>query len=176
MSEYTPDKTGREHLIRLAVLTISDTRTKETDKSGGRILELAQHAGIEVAEYTLCTDDAEAIHSIVAGWLLRSEIDAIITTGGTGIAARDVTLEAVRPLFEKELDGFGELFRYLSFAEDIGTRSVLSRAAAGAAKEKMIFALPGSTGAVTLAMRRIILPEIRHMLHELTKHRSGAGE
>lgn len=171
MSEYIPDKTGNERAIRLALLTVSDTRTKETDKSGGRILELAGEAGIEVAEYTLCADDAEAIHSIVAGWLLRGEIDAIITTGGTGIAARDVTLEAVRPLFEKELDGFGELFRYLSFAEDIGTRSVLSRAAAGTAKEKIIFALPGSTGAVTLAMKRIILPEIHHMLHELTKHR-----
>ncbi len=171
MSEYIPNKTGNERAIRLAVLTVSDTRTKETDKSGGRILELADEAGIEVSEYTLCADDAEAIHSIVAGWLLRGEIDAIITTGGTGIAARDVTLEAVRPLFEKELDGFGELFRYLSFAEDIGTRSVLSRATAGTAKEKIIFALPGSTGAVTLAMKRIILPEIHHMLHELTKHR-----
>lgn len=172
MSEYIPDQGGNERAIRLAVLTVSDTRTKETDKSGGRILELAGEAGIEIAEYTLCTDDAEAIHSIVAGWLLRNEIDAIITTGGTGIAARDVTLEAVRPLFEKELDGFGELFRYLSFAEDIGTRSILSRATAGTAKEKIIFALPGSTGAVTLAMKRIILPELRHMLHELTKHRA----
>lgn len=172
MSEYIPHKAGSQRAIRLAVLTVSDTRTKETDKSGERILRLAQDAGMEVVEYTLCTDDAEAIRSIVAGWLLRGEIDAVITTGGTGIAARDVTLEAIRPLFEKELDGFGELFRYLSFAEDIGTRAVLSRAAAGTAKEKIIFALPGSTGAVTLAMNRIILPELRHMLHELTKHRS----
>ncbi|WP_051507194.1 MogA/MoaB family molybdenum cofactor biosynthesis protein [Saccharibacillus sacchari] len=172
MSEYIPDKAANEPAIRLAVLTVSDTRTKETDKSGGRILELAGEAGIEIAEYTLCADDAEAIHSIIAGWLLRDEIDAVITTGGTGIAIRDVTLEAVRPLFEKELDGFGELFRYLSFAEDIGTRSVLSRATAGTAKDKVIFALPGSTGAVTLAMKRIILPELRHMLHELTKHRA----
>lgn len=172
MSEYIPDQAGNEPAVRLAVLTVSDTRTKETDKSGGRILELASEAGIEIAEYTLCADDAEAIHSIIAGWLLRDEIDAVITTGGTGIAARDVTLEAVRPLFEKELDGFGELFRYLSFAEDIGTRSVLSRATAGTAKDKIIFALPGSTGAVTLAMKRIILPELRHMLHELNKHRS----
>ncbi|WP_181286067.1 MogA/MoaB family molybdenum cofactor biosynthesis protein [Saccharibacillus deserti] len=158
-------------VICLAVLTVSDTRTKETDKSGRRILELAGKAGIEAAEYTLCTDDAEAIHSIIAGWLLKPGIDAIVTTGGTGIAQRDVTLEAARPLFEKEIDGFGELFRYLSFAEDIGTKAVLSRAAAGTAREKAIFVLPGSTGAVTLAMNRIILPEIRHILHELTKHR-----
>lgn len=157
--------------IRLALLTVSDTRTKESDKSGQRIIELAGEAGIEIARYTLCTDDTEAIHSIVAGWLLDPEIDAVVTTGGTGIALRDVTLEAVRPLFEKEIDGFGELFRYLSYAEDIGTKAVLSRAAAGTAGEKVVFVLPGSTGAVTLAMRRIILPEIRHILHELTKHR-----
>ena len=111
-----------------------------------------------------------AIYSIVAGWLLRPEIDAVITTGGTGIAKRDVTLEAVRPLFEKEIDGFGELFRYLSFAEDVGTKAVLSRASAGSAKDKALFVLPGSTGAATLAMKRIILPEIRHIVHELTKH------
>ncbi|NGZ74653.1 MogA/MoaB family molybdenum cofactor biosynthesis protein [Saccharibacillus alkalitolerans] len=173
MSEAPPVKEGKSAPdIRLAVLTVSDTRTKDTDKSGRRIIELAREAGIEIAEYTLCTDDAEAIHSIVAGWLLPPDIDAVVVTGGTGIALRDVTIEAVRPLFEKEIDGFGELFRYLSFAEDIGTRAVLSRAAAGTAKEKAIFLLPGSTGAVTLAMRRIILPEIRHILHELTKHRS----
>ncbi|GGO02047.1 MogA/MoaB family molybdenum cofactor biosynthesis protein [Saccharibacillus kuerlensis] len=156
--------------IRLAVLTVSDTRTKETDKSGQRIIQLAEEFGMEIAKYILCTDDAEAIHSIVAGWLLDPEIDAVITTGGTGISLRDVTLEAVRPLFHKELDGFGELFRYLSFAEDIGTKAVLSRATAGTAGEKAVFVLPGSTGAVTLAMRRIILPEIAHILHELTKH------
>ncbi|MDO3412355.1 MogA/MoaB family molybdenum cofactor biosynthesis protein [Saccharibacillus sp. CPCC 101409] len=156
--------------IRLAVLTISDTRTKETDRSGRAILELAEEDGLEIAEYAICVDDSEAIYSIVAGWLLRPEIDAVVTTGGTGIAKRDVTLEAVRPLFEKEIAGFGELFRYLSFAEDVGTKAVLSRAAAGSAKDKALFVLPGSTGAVTLAMKRIILPEIRHIVHELTKH------
>ncbi len=161
----------RKPPIRLAVLTVSDTRTKETDRSGQTIISLAEEAGIEIAEYTICTDDQEAIHSLVSGWLLHAEVDAIVTTGGTGIAQRDVTLEAVRPLFEKEIDGFGELFRYLSYAEDIGTKAVLSRAAAGSAKEKIVFALPGSTGAVKLAMQRIILPEIRHMIHELTKHR-----
>lgn len=165
------EKGGRIPPIQLAVLTVSDTRTKDTDRSGQQVIALAAEAGIEIAEYTICTDDQEAIYSLAAGWLLRSEIDAIVTTGGTGIALRDVTLEAVRPLFEKEIDGFGELFRYLSYAEDIGTKAVLSRAAAGTAKEKVIFALPGSTGAVKLAMQRIILPEIRHMLHELRKHR-----
>ncbi|OWR32605.1 molybdenum cofactor biosynthesis protein [Saccharibacillus sp. O23] len=167
----TPEKKTSKPPIRLAVLTVSDTRTKETDRSGQKIIELATEAGIEIAEYTICTDDLEAIASLVCGWLLHAEVDAIVTTGGTGIAQRDVTLEAVRPLFEKEIDGFGELFRYLSYAEDIGTKAVLSRASAGTAKEKVVFALPGSTGAVTLAMRRIILPEIRHMIHELTKHR-----
>ncbi|CAM3456751.1 MULTISPECIES: MogA/MoaB family molybdenum cofactor biosynthesis protein [Saccharibacillus] len=170
MSKLDPAQTAGT-VVRLAVLTVSDTRTKETDKSGQKILELAREAGLRIVKYTLCADDAEAIHSIVAGWLLRPEIDAIVTTGGTGIARRDVTIEAVRPLFEKEIDGFGELFRYLSFAEDIGTKAVLSRATAGTAGEKAIFVLPGSTGAVTLAMRRIIVPEIRHIRHELTKHR-----
>ncbi|MCQ4085485.1 MogA/MoaB family molybdenum cofactor biosynthesis protein [Saccharibacillus sp. JS10] len=169
MSEELPkDLTGNR--ISLAVLTVSDTRTKENDKSGNRILELARQNNMQIAEHTLCTDDIEAIRSILAGWLLRSEIDVIITTGGTGISSRDVTLEAVRPLFEKEIDGFGEVFRYLSFTEDIGTRAILSRAAAGTVNEKVIFALPGSTGAVTLAMRRIILPEIHHIRYELTKH------
>ena len=172
MSGLNTDRdTGNRPVIRLAVLTVSDTRNKESDKSGQRIQELAIEAGIEIKEYELCTDDADIIQSIVARWLLADGIDAVVTTGGTGIARRDVTLEAVRPLFEKELDGFGELFRYLSFAEDVGTKAVLSRATAGTAKDKAVFVLPGSTGAVTLAMKRIILPEIRHILHELTKHR-----
>jgi len=170
MSELLPENVSKNQQISLALLTVSDTRTKENDKSGNRILELAQQNDMQITEYTICTDDVEAIRSILAGWLLRSEIDVIITTGGTGISNRDVTLEAVQPLFEKEIDGFGEMFRYLSFTEDIGTRAILSRAAAGTVNEKVIFALPGSTGAVTLAMQRIILPEIHHIHYELTKH------
>jgi len=100
---------------------------------------------------------------------LKSDIDVIITTGGTGIAPRDVTIEAVEPLLTKKLDGFGELFRYLSYAEDVGTRALLSRAIAGTVNNKLIFTLPGSTGAVNLAMKKLIQPELNHMVYELNK-------
>ncbi|WKA54554.1 MogA/MoaB family molybdenum cofactor biosynthesis protein [Planococcus shixiaomingii] len=160
-----------EKQIRLAVLTVSDTRTEATDMGGKLVQELAQIKGLKVAAYEIVPDDKERIRQKVNEWLELEEVDAIITTGGTGIAKRDVTLEAVIPLFEKQLDGFGELFRYVSFAEDVGTKALLSRAAAGVAKDKAIFVLPGSRGAVKLAMERLILPEIRHIVFELTKHR-----
>lgn len=99
----------------------------------------------------------------------NKNIDVIITTGGTGIAQRDVTIEVVRPLLDKEIEGFGELFRYLSYTEDVGTRSLLSRAVAGTHDEALIFALPGSTGAIKLAINKLIKPELNHLIHELTK-------
>ncbi|PSL40220.1 molybdenum cofactor biosynthesis protein B [Planomicrobium soli] len=157
--------------IRLAVLTVSDTRTEATDTGGKLVQELAKEKGLEIAAYKIVPDNTETIRLAVKAWLEEDRVDAVITTGGTGIARRDVTLEAVKPLFEKELDGFGELFRYVSFAEDVGTKALLSRAAAGVAEDKAIFVLPGSRGAVRLAMKRLILPEIRHIVFELTKHR-----
>jgi len=160
-----------EKKIRIAVLTVSDTRTVETDRGGQLVQELAKNKGLEVAAYEIVPDDKDRIRQRVEEWLEQEEADAVITTGGTGIARRDVTLEAISPLFEKQLDGFGELFRYVSFAEDVGTKAILSRAAAGVAKDKAIFVLPGSRGAVKLAMERLILPEIRHIVFELTKHR-----
>ena len=163
----------KDHQVRMAVLTVSDTRTKETDTGGQLVQRLARSEGVEIVDYDVVEDDIAAIRVILSDWLEKDGIDVIITTGGTGIAKRDVTLEAVKPFFEKEIDGFGELFRYVSFTEDIGTKALLSRAAAGVANDKAIFVLPGSRGAVKLAMERLILPEVQHIRSELTKHQQS---
>lgn len=157
--------------IEVAVLTVSDTRNYETDKGGQLIQTLLKDENINIkrGNYQIVKDDQEAIHSQLQTWLQQKNIDVIITTGGTGIAQRDVTIEVVRPLLDKEIEGFGELFRYLSYTEDVGTRSLLSRAVAGTHDEALIFALPGSTGAIKLAINKLIKPELNHLIHELTK-------
>lgn len=160
-----------DETIRIAVLTVSDTRTPETDTGGALAKTLAEAKGLEVARYRIVKDDAEEIGGVLSQWLEDEEIDAVISTGGTGIAGRDRTIEAIEPFYEKELPGFGELFRYLSFSEDIGSKALLSRASAGTASDTSIFILPGSRGAVKLAMERLILPEIRHITFELRKDR-----
>ncbi|GLY10964.1 molybdenum cofactor biosynthesis protein B [Bacillus badius] len=160
------------HAARRAVcqiITVSDTRAEETDKSGKKIKESLlshQHA---VARYQIVPDERGEIAQAVQQGISDPEVDAVIVNGGTGIAKRDVTIEAVMPLFEKEIPGFGELFRYLSYAEDIGTAAIMSRAVAGVAGRTVIFSLPGSTGAVTLAMEKLVLPEIGHIVTELNK-------
>ncbi|PWZ98204.1 molybdenum cofactor biosynthesis protein, partial [Staphylococcus pseudintermedius] len=118
-----------ERPIRCAVLTVSDTRTTETDKGGQSVQTLLQTADfeVEIQHYMIVKDELTAIQSTVQQWL-KGDVDVIVTTGGTGIAPRDVTIEAVTPLLDKEIEGFGELFRYLSFTEDVGTRALLSRA------------------------------------------------
>lgn len=157
--------------IEVAVLTVSDTRNYETDKGGQLIQTLLKDENVNIKRenYQIVKDDQEAIHSQLQTWLQQKNIDVIITTGGTGIAQRDVTIEVVRPLLDKEIEGFGELFRYLSYTEDVGTRSLLSRAVAGTHDEALIFALPGSTGAIKLAINKLIKPELNHLIHELTK-------
>ncbi|PCF43708.1 MogA/MoaB family molybdenum cofactor biosynthesis protein [Staphylococcus delphini] len=159
-----------ERPVRCAVLTVSDTRTTETDKGGQSVQTLLQTADydVEIQHYTIVKDELTAIQSTVRQWLTE-DIDVIVTTGGTGIAPRDVTIEAVTPLLDKEIEGFGELFRYLSFTEDVGTRALLSRAVAGTANRTLIFCLPGSTGAVKLALNRLILPELTHLVYEMNK-------
>ena len=156
--------------IQCAVLTISDTRNKETDKGGQLVQKYLKELNIEVTEehYNIIKDDKADIQSQIDEWL-ASDIDVIITTGGTGIAQRDITIEAVKPLLDKEIEGFGELFRYLSYTEDVGTKALLSRALAGTVMNKLIFTLPGSTGAVKLAMTKLIIPELHHMVYELHK-------
>ncbi|EGQ3672654.1 molybdenum cofactor biosynthesis protein MoaB [Staphylococcus pseudintermedius] len=159
-----------ERPIRCTVLTVSDTRTTETDKGGQSVQTLLQTADfeVEIQHYMIVKDELTAIQSTVQQWL-KGDVDVIVTTGGTGIAPRDVTIEAVTPLLDKEIEGFGELFRYLSFTEDVGTRALLSRAVAGTAKRTLIFCLPGSTGAVKLALNRLILPELTHLVYEMNK-------
>jgi molybdenum cofactor biosynthesis protein B len=156
--------------ISTAVLTVSDTRTEETDKSGARIKELLEKNGHSVVRYAIVPDEQTAIDQQMQEWLAEDDVDMIIATGGTGIAPRDVTIETVKPMLQKQIPGFGEFFRYLSLTEDIGTRAMLSRAVAGTAGgDKLLFALPGSHGAVDLAMRKLILPEAAHLLHEARK-------
>lgn len=157
--------------IRVAVLTVSDTRNFETDAGGALVKRLAEAKGMEVADYRIAKDDRAEIEAVMTVWLIRGDLDAIVSTGGTGIAKRDVSIEAMEPFYEKTIPGFGELFRFLSFTEDIGTKALLSRASAGISHDKAIFVLPGSRGAVKLAMERLILPELAHITFELGKHR-----
>ncbi len=156
--------------IRMGIITVSDTRTKESDKGGRLVMDYVSGMNVEIKPewYSIVKDDQQEIVDAVHE-LLDNGVDAIITTGGTGIAPRDVTIEAVRPLFDKEIEGFGEIFRMLSFTEDIGSRSILSRAIAGSIGNAVVLSLPGSTGAVKLAMERLIVPELNHIVHELNK-------
>lgn len=156
--------------LNVCVLTVSDTRTEEDDNSGRLIREKVEEAGHEVIARVICPDDKNAILKVVESWIGKKDANAIIITGGTGISYRDVTIETIRPFFTKELTGFGELFRYISYAEDVGSKALLSRAAAGAVGEKILFALPGSVKAVGLAMDRLVMPELLHIHYELTKH------
>ncbi|HXH25668.1 MAG TPA: molybdenum cofactor biosynthesis protein B [Vicinamibacterales bacterium] len=154
--------------VRCYVLTVSDTRTPETDTSGRAIRDLLETAGHVVAAHDLVRDEPAEVAARVRVRLADPETDVIITTGGTGIAARDGTYEAVSALMDKRLDGFGELFRMLSFQE-IGSAAMMSRAVAGTAAGKAIFVLPGSEHAVRLAMTRLILPELGHVVQQLRK-------
>jgi molybdenum cofactor biosynthesis protein B len=133
--------------VRIAVLTVSDTRTRDNDTSGDTLVERLTSAGHQLADRALLRDDVEEIREQLKRWIARADVDAIVTTGGTGLTGRDVTVEAMRPLFDKEIDGFSALFHQISFAK-VGTSTIQSRACAGVATGTFLFALPGSTGAV----------------------------
>ena len=152
----------------LAVLTVSDTRTPEDDRSGRLACSLLEAAGHRVVAYRVLPDEPDAIVRCVEEWLVRDDCDGILVSGGTGISPRDCTWEALSGLLEKRLDGFGELFRMLSY-EQIGSRAMLSRALGGIARRKPLFSLPGSPAAVRLALEKLILPELGHLLGELKK-------
>jgi molybdenum cofactor biosynthesis protein B len=152
--------------VRCFVLTISDTRTEATDTSGRAIAELLDAAGHVVTERALLRDEPRDVRDAVAARL--GTVDAIVTTGGTGITSRDSTYEAIDGLLEKRLDGFGELFRALSYQE-IGSAAMLTRAAAGVARATAVFMLPGSEHAVRLGMARLIVPELGHIVRELRR-------
>jgi molybdopterin adenylyltransferase len=155
--------------VNCKVITVSDTRNKDTDKSGQLMKELLENSGHQLVDYVIVKDEPEAIRTEVIKGCTDERIDVVLTNGGTGIAKRDVTIETVKQLFEKEISGFGELFRLLSYQEDIGSAAILSRAIAGVYNDTAIFSTPGSTGAVRLAMNKLILPELGHVVKELKK-------
>lgn len=155
--------------VRVAILTISDTRTPDTDTGGDVAEELLSGAGHEVVARDIVRDEVSSIRTNLVDLLARSDVDAVVTTGGTGISARDTTYEVVDRMVEKKIDGFGEIFRMLSY-EEIGAAAVLSRAVAGAVGTKLVASLPGSQGAVRLAVEKLLVPELAHIVFELRKH------
>jgi molybdenum cofactor biosynthesis protein B len=154
---------GSARAVACAIVTVSDTRTPETDTSGARIRVLLEAAGHRIVAYAVLPDEPDAIRARVEAHLADPAVQAIVTNGGTGLAPRDTTYEAVAGLLDKRLDGFGELFRMLSYAE-IGARAMLSRAVAGVARGKVVAVLPGSTAAVELAMSKLLVPTLGHMV------------
>jgi len=152
----------------LAVLTVSDTRTEAEDRSGAAILSLLEREGHSRFDYRILPDEPEDVRLQVAAWIEDERCDGVLVNGGTGIAPRDSTYEAIAGLLDRRLDGFGELFRFLSW-EEIGSRAMLSRAVGGVASGTMVFSMPGATAAVRLAMERLILPQLAHLAGELAK-------
>lgn len=150
-------------VVRCAIVTVSDTRTPDTDGSGTEIRRHLESAGHEVVDRRIVCDDPALVREVLVALIARGDVEAVITNGGTGIAARDNTYEAVAQLLDKRIDGFGELFRMLSFGE-IGAAAMLSRAVAGLAGSTALFCVPGSTAACRLAMEQLILPQLGHMV------------
>ncbi|WP_100373628.1 MogA/MoaB family molybdenum cofactor biosynthesis protein [Bacillus sp. FJAT-45037] len=157
--------------VRCMVLTVSASKEYDTDQGGTLIRELLEAGGHSVAEYQIVRDEYSQIQHWLKIAASRADIDAILINGGTGIALQDTTYEAVRDSLDKEMPGFGEIFRYLSFVEDVGTAAILSRAIAGVRDGKPIFSMPGKTGAIKLAMDRIIIPELGHVMREILQYR-----
>lgn len=151
------------------ILTISDSRTKETDKSGKLMAELLQEEGHHVSGREVVADDRRVIRKKIIAGCADAGVDVILMNGGTGISNRDVSIETVSNMLDKEITGFGELFRMLSYEEDIGSAAMMSRAIAGVSNHTAVFATPGSSGAVKLAMQKLILPELSHVVSEIKK-------
>ncbi|HEY9885094.1 MAG TPA: MogA/MoaB family molybdenum cofactor biosynthesis protein [Thermosynechococcaceae cyanobacterium] len=162
----TPHPDSATFAINCAIVTVSDTRTVETDRSGQLIRQLLNDAGHQVVAYVILKDEPVHVQAELEQLSQRSDVAAVIINGGTGIAPRDTTYDAIAALLEKTLPGFGELFRWLSY-QDIGSRAMASRAIAGVFRAKLVFSIPGSTGAVTLAMQTLILPELRHLVSQI---------
>jgi molybdenum cofactor biosynthesis protein B len=154
--------------LNIAVVTVSDTRSLETDTSGATIVVLAEEVGHRIVDRRILRDEPAEMTSLFRSLCARDDLDAILVTGGTGISPRDQTYETVSALLTKPLPGYGELFRMLSYA-DIGPACILSRAVGGLIGSKVVLVMPGSRAAVELAMRKIILPELPHIVREATK-------
>ncbi len=155
-------------LVNVAILTVSDTRTNETDESGKILCEMLKNKGHNIVHYDIAKDDEKEIENFVKKAISDENVEVIITNGGTGISKRDVTIETISKFFEKTLNGFGEIFRHLSYTE-IGSGAIMSRATAGVCRGKIIISIPGSPNAVRLAMDKIIIPEISHIVWELKR-------
>lgn len=145
--------------LNIAVLTLSDTRTAATDTSGDALVEMLVEAGHHLAERALCRDSIYTMRAIVSRWIADADIHVVLTTGGTGLTHRDSTPEALMPLFDRVIEGFGELFRQVSW-EEIGTSTVQSRCVAGVANKTLVFSLPGSTGACRTGWKRILKEQL----------------
>ena len=161
-----PHPDVQNFLFNCAVITVSDTRTVETDKSGQLIQQLLKLEGHKISNYTIIKDEPSQIQSLLSKFNDDSNIQIIIFSGGTGIAPRDTTYDVVNSWLDKPIQGFGEIFRYLSYQE-IGSRAIASRAIAGVKNQKLIFSLPGSSNAVKLAVSQLILPEVNHLLKQI---------
>lgn len=160
--------------LGFALLTVSDSRRPEDDVSGRRLRELAEGAGHRVEAALVVPDEVAAIRAAVGALLVTSGVDAVVVTGGTGFAPRDLTVEALTPLLERTIDGFGELFRMLSYRQ-VGAAAMLSRALAGTVGGRVVYALPGSPGAVELAMEELVLPETGHLLAQCRRPSGASG-
>lgn len=161
-----PHPDSQEITVHCAVITVSDTRTPQTDRSGQLIQQLLVDAGHQVGAYQIIPDEPDRIQSLLKQWCQREDLETLIFNGGTGIAPRDTTYDAIASLLEKTLPGFGEVFRWLSYQE-IGSRAIASRAIAGVYQSKLIFSIPGSSGAVKLATEKLILPELIHLVSQI---------
>ncbi len=176
MSDASPRHAHHHHRkdavreVPTVVVTVSDTRTLETDTGGALVAELLEGGGHRVLERRIVPDEPGEIVSALEAALERDGCRAVVFTGGTGVAPRDVTPDTVEPRLERVVPGFGELFRLLSY-EDIGSAAILSRALAGIARGRVVFVLPGSRGAVRLALDKLVLPEIGHLAAEAVKTR-----
>jgi molybdopterin adenylyltransferase len=167
-SSVVEHKAAAPRSIGCHVMTISDTRTEATDTSGRAIAELLEGAGHRIAGRLIVKDDPDLVRTAIERQFAHPEVQAIITTGGTGITSRDSTYEAISGMLHKRLDGFGELFRMISY-EQIGAAAMLSRACAGVVSGRIVVSLPGSEAAVRLAMERLILPELGHLVQQASR-------
>ena len=161
-----PHPDNKAIALNCAIVTVSDTRTPQTDKSGQLIRQLLTDAGHNILAYHIVRDEPDDIKRLLRELDRNSQLEAIIFNGGTGIAARDNTYDVVNRWLDKTITGFGEIFRYLSYQE-IGSRAIASRAVAGVKNQKLLFSLPGSSNAVRLAMTELILPELNHLVRQI---------
>jgi molybdenum cofactor biosynthesis protein B len=165
MSSVQQHRSESPHVVRAAVITISDTRTKETDTSGKHIVDELTKAGHTIVAWEIIPDEPARIRELIAKLRSAPDTDAFLLTGGTGVGSRDQTYETISALLTKTLPGFGEIFRMLSFAE-VGAAAMLSRATAGLIDRTVVLSMPGSTNAVRLAMEKLIVPELAHLVRE----------